>query len=205
MQEIIMKKKRNYILLIFCILFTFSLHAQYQAVDDSKILVFTKSNPKVGVKIGASKKFALTNLGTPTSTKKQYSDFDDKEMDVLIYGNSKLYFVDDKFQELEIPDFDNSPLTIGSKDLKIDKTNMHSTITDLYGGRTTNHPISVPRNSIHPHVMTGTKKNDMRLLITYDTREITRRTGGGGPRGGGVEIRFQAVEKIKSIYIAPNN
>lgn len=186
---------------ILVIFISISVYAQgYNTIDINKTLVFKKNNPTNGVKIGDLKSTAIAKFGPPSSTKTQYSDFDEANMDVLVYGNSKLYFLNNKFISLEIPDFDNSPFTIGSTNLKI-TSNYSSSVSELFTGNAYVVRASIPSRIINAIVTINNQRQDIRLVINMNTANATLNVTGGGRGGEGREIDYTIIEKIKSIYI----
>lgn len=193
--------KKLLILMVFFMPFLIKGQTNLSTISLNEVLVYKKTNPLLGVKIGDSKSKALTNLGAPNKTENQYSDFDEVNMEVLIYGNSKLYFVNNKFMYLEIIDFNTSPLTIGTSSMKLTKDSPHFTLASLYNN---NNVRNISKTGIQLHLKEGNIIYDKQLLINYDYSEQTFTSPGGGPRGEGVERTEVRATRIKNIYISDN-
>lgn len=144
-------------------------------VDITKLSLFKKEQPSTTeVKLGSSIQDVLMHLGEPTLKADYFMEMDDKMGMLFQYGSNKnnLYFVDDKLDGIDLMDFENSPITVGSTATRITSSAVGSSYESLYGKLQNSSSSSF-------HVLVGKQVVDVTAMFFYESKagKVTKLTG----------------------------
>ena len=179
--------------LIFCI-----GAAKAQTVEYSRVnLMRTDYDNGLKVKLGDGKSLIYAALGSPNSVVQEYSEMDEKNIEVLIYNSNKIYVIDGV---LDSYDLNDPSLGVGATYSSLFKVGdlLRTVAIPIQSAYNGHRGIVYATNSFYPYSLdrtVGTSRN-----IVYWVSGLVFLTKNGVPLDASSEVLFDISNKIINIH-----
>ena len=185
------------------VIFIFSTLVQAQVADfetysSNNAIIYLKTNPTNGVKLGDSKSTVINLFGQPNTTQTAYSEMDEANMDVFIYGNSQLTFLFDRLISLEVPNFTDSPFTIGNATVKL--TSSSSAVAALFG-YAGDRPMRLSKDGVFAVLVVNEQKQDQCLVLTWTSHDVKQPSSPKGAKKKATKETYTVIDKIRTLRL----